>query len=275
MEHLLSVWHEVSRQVTDATHILLVSDYDGTLAPIAPRPELVNLLPETRQLLESLVCHPRFTVSIISGRKLDDLKDRVRMQGIVYAGNHGLEIEGPGISYINPLSKELMPVLGTIVQVLRKALGEIQGAWVEDKGLSLSVHYRQVDSSRIAEVKEIVQRVAGGAQAAGLLKIHSGKKIYEIRPAVDWDKGKAVKFLISKCGVRGERHGLLPVFLGDDITDEDGFKAIERVGNGLSVFVGEPTHSSIARYFLRSPAEVAIFLSRLLEQAQRGPLKIA
>lgn len=265
MEHLISVWHKTAIQLRDAKHILLMADYDGTLAPIAEHPDLVCFPADTKQLLESLVSSPRFSVAIISGRKLDDLKKQVRIQRVIYAGNHGLEIEGPGISYENPESRKLMPVFRTMVQVLKQALGAIEGAWVEDKGLSLSIHYRQVNSEKIGMVADIVQRITGNTQAAGIIRITTGKKIYEIRPAIDWDKGKAIKFLINQYSIRFKRDYLLPVFLGDDATDEDGFKVIERYGYGLSVFVGEPTTGSVASYFLNSPSEVATFLSLLSE----------
>jgi len=270
LEHLLSVWPKVAKQLRDARHTLLLTDYDGTLTPIVERPELANLPESTRLILETLAHRYDFTVGVISGRALTDLKDKVSIHGIIYAGNHGLEIEGPGISFVNPVAEELRPVLNTMHYVLSRALGTIRGALVEHKGLTLSVHYRLVEEQKAKEVEGIVKRVVGTAQATGTAKITSGKKVYEVRPAVSWDKGKAIKLLMKRYSKVGGKSGPLPVYFGDDLTDEDGFKVIEDYGSGISVFVGKENQHSAARYFLRSPAEVAAFLGMLLEQARRG-----
>ena len=270
LEHLLSVWPEVVNQLRVARHILLLTDYDGTLTPIVERPELANLSEETRQLLRGLARQRHLTLGVISGRALGDLREKVGIGGIVYAGNHGLEIEGPGISFVNPVAEELKPILRIMHYVLSRALGTIRGVFVENKGLSLSIHYRLVGEQRAGEVEGIVKKVVGGAEAAGQAKITSGKKVYEVRPAVTWDKGKAIKLLMKKYGKGGRNSGLLLIYLGDDLTDEDGFKVIQCYGSGLSVLVGEEEKPTNAKYFLKSPAEVAMFLGMLLELARKG-----
>lgn len=269
MEHLLSAWPKVAEQLRSARHILLLLDYDGTLTPIVERPELANLPKSARQLLQALARQRRFKLGVISGRALADLKAKVGISNIVYAGNHGLEIEGPGITFVNPLAEEFRPVLRLMHYVLSQALGAIKGVLVEDKGLTLSVHYRQVAADKSTEVKSIFNRIAQGAATLGKIRITSGKKVYEIRPAVAWDKGKAVKMLMKKYGKGGRKSGLLPIYIGDDVTDEDGFKVIENYGSGISVFIGQQERQSSARYFLESPTEVARFLEILLEQARR------
>lgn len=269
MEHLLSAWPKVAELLRHARHILLLIDYDGTLTPIVERPELADLSKGTRQLLQALARQRRFTLGVISGRALADLKDKVGVSDIIYAGNHGLEIEGPGISFVDPLAEEFRSILRLMHHVLSQALGRIKGVLVEDKGLTLSVHYRQVAANKSTEVKNIFDRIAQGAETLGKIKITSGKKVYEIRPALAWDKGKAIKMLMKMYGKGGRKSQLLPVYIGDDVTDEDGFKVIENYENGISVFVGERDHPSSACYFLESPAEVATFLSMLLEQVQR------
>lgn len=269
MEHLLSVWPKVVTQLKDARHILLLTDYDGTLTPIVERPELAGLPENTRRLLQTLARQHRLTLGIISGRALADLKDKVGISGIIYAGNHGLEIEGPGVTFVNPVAEELRPRLRAMHYVLSRALGTIKGVLVENKGLSLSVHYRLVEESRAREVEGIVKQVVGGAEALGQAKITSGKKVYELRPDVAWDKGKTIKLLMKKYGKGGRKSGLLPMYFGDDLNDEDAFRIIENYRIGISVFVGEQAQHSTARYFLKSSAEVATFLGMLLEQAQQ------
>ncbi len=269
LKHLLSAWSEVAKQVADAKRVLLLTDYDGTLTPITETPELATLPEGTRLVLEALAKQYRFRVGIISGRALADLKDKVGIKGIIYAGNHGLEIEGPGISFLNPLAQELRPLMRVIHYVLSRYLEAIKGAFVEDKGLSLSVHYRLTSQHRLADVERIVKKAVGGVEAAGQIKICPGKKVYELMPAVAWDKGKAVRLLMKRYGKGGRKSGVLPIFLGDDLADEEGFKVIENYGTGVSVLVGEERTDSSAHYFLKSPVEVAKFLESLLEQAHR------
>jgi len=270
LEHLLSVWPRIATLLGEARRILLLTDYDGTLTPIVARPELAYLPEKTRNLLQALAQEGRFTVGVISGRALPDLKDKVNVKGIIYAGNHGLEIEGPGINFVNPVAEDLMPLLRIIYYVLTRTLGAIKGVLVEDKGLSLSVHYRQVAEDKAEEVKNSLEEAVSGVQAMGKVKITSGKKVYEVRPSVDWHKGKAIRLLMKRYGKGGRRSRLLPIYLGDDLTDEDGFKIIESYGGGISVFVGDEKGETAARYFLKSPIEVALFLGRLLEYAQWG-----
>ena len=265
MEHLFSTWSSILRQLGKARHILLLSDYDGTLTPIVERPELALLPDDVRRLLERLVHQRHMRIGIVSGRALSDLKSRVGVEGLVYAGNHGLEIEGPGVAFVSPLAAELRPVLRVIHFVLSRALSTVRGVLVEDKGLSLSVHYRMVDPGRAQDVEDIVKKTVGPAQATGKVKLTSGKKVHEIRPAVDWNKGKAVKMLMKRYGKGGRQSGLVPIYLGDDVTDEDAFKVIETYGDGISVFVGQPNGQSAARYYLKSPKEVSRFLELLAD----------
>jgi trehalose-phosphatase len=266
LQHLFSVWQEFSKRLKAARHVLLLCDYDGTLTPIVERPELADLSEKTSQLLQALARQSRFTVSIISGRALADLRQRVGISDIIYAGNHGLEIEGPGIGLVNPLAEEMRPVFRLINQVLNKALAPIKGVHVEDKGLTVSVHYRMVEEGKSEEVRNIFEKVIATARSLGKVRITSGKKVYEVRPAVDWDKGEAIALLIDRYGRTKTKKELLPIFLGDDSTDEDGFRVIEKHG-GISVFVGEKANDSAARYYLKSPAEVEQFLERLVHPA--------
>jgi trehalose 6-phosphate phosphatase len=209
-------------------------------------------------------------VGIISGRALHDLKSKVNIGGIIYAGNHGLEIEGPGLNFVNPIANEIKPVFRIVRQVLNMALGSFKGVFVEDKGLTLSVHYRQADESSTQAVQQIVERSVKRPPLSRLLKLTKGKKVLEVRPAVSWDKGKAIGMLINRYGKGSKGRGLLPVYIGDDLTDEDGFRIIEKYGSGISIYVGQEPRQSIAMYFLKSTDEVSLFLSELVENKPRN-----
>ncbi len=272
MEHLLSVWPTIIEKIQNARQVLFLSDFDGTLTPIVEKPELADLSEPTRSLLRELTSQRHFSVGIISGRALVDLKEKVNIKGIVYAGNHGFEIEGPGLKFVNPIVDEMKPFFRVIRQVLFMTAGTIKGVLVEDKGITLSVHYRQVDEEKAEYVQNLVERAISGPASRGMFRMTSGKKVYEVRPKVNWDKGKAIRLLMKKYGRGGWNSGLLPFYVGDDITDEDGFQMIEKYGNGVTIHVGEQYKSSSARYFLKSPDEVRIFLGRLLDFKKRGHL---
>ena len=268
MQHLLSVWPELMENLSRAKRILFLADYDGTLTPIVATPDLAIIGEETRNLLEKLANHPRFIVGIISGRELTDLKSKVNVEGLVYAGNHGLEIESPKGSLFNPVSGQMRTLICTVGQVLGTALASIKGVFVEDKGLTLSVHYRLVDEANVETFKDKFEKVVNGIKATGKVSVSAGKKVYEVKPAINWDKGKAIKLLMKMYGKGGWKSGLLPIYIGDDTTDEDGFKVIERYRNGVTIFVGEESQASAARYFLGSTDEVTQFLKKLLKYAE-------
>ena len=272
MEHLLAAWPKIVDIIQEAHHVLFLSDFDGTLAPIVERPEQALLAEPTREMLRTLNCQKHFTVGIVSGRALTDLKAKVNLEGIIYAGNHGFEIEGPELSFINPIVNEIKPFFRILRQILVLTLSTIKGVLVEDKGMTLSVHYRQVEEIKVKDVEALVTRAVNGPASHGLFKVTEGKKVYEVRPAVNWDKGKAIQLLMKKYGKGGRNSRLLPIYIGDDLTDEDAFRVIEKYGYGLSVRIGTPSLTSAARYFLNSPDEVNGFLRQLVDNSVRGRL---
>jgi trehalose-phosphatase len=259
VRHLLSCWGSVSARIKQAKHILLLIDYDGTLTPIVERPELANLSPQVRACLQELAENPRLTLGIISGRTLEDLRERVGINSIIYTGNHGLEIEGPGISFVNSTAKEREPLLHSLCEELNKALAGIKGARADDKRLTLSVHYRLVDEAQLDKLNKIFHRIVNGLVTSDKIKITLSKKAYDIRPAVNWDKGKAIKLIAQKFE---EGNRPLMIFLGDDVTDYNGFRLVNE-NAGISVYVGEETTEPVAQYFLYSPKDVYHFLNMM------------
>lgn len=267
LEHIFSAWQEVSAQLRGVKFFLLLSDYDGTLTPIVERPDLAVISEEMKQLLRTITSQSHFAVGIISGRSLRDIQSRIGIKGITYVGNHGLEIEGPELSFIIPQPEEIRTTLQTLCQPLVQAMSSIKGVIVEDKELTISVHYRLAEESRADEIWDIITQVIEPLHSQGKVRVTSGKKIYEVRPTVDCDKGKAIAMLLDRYGRLKCQDGMLPIFLGDDITDEDGFKVIEK-WRGISILVGEENRDTAARYFLKSPLEVERFLSMLLDETR-------
>lgn len=251
MPHLLNVWPSVSRQLNRANHVLLLFDYDGTLSPIAPHPDLAVLPPRTRNGLITLERMDRYTVGVISGRGLDDVRRKVAIPELIYAGNHGLEMEGSGWRYVNPEAAAARSRLDRILAALDAELTGMEGVFVEGKGLTLSVHYRLTPQEFRPRVMVGFEEALARATGPEGIRVTRGKEVLEVRPEVDWHKGKAVEKVASAFPA-----GPLVCYFGDDLTDEDGFAAVHEL-NGLSVFVGPARQPTRAVYRLDSPAEVA------------------
>jgi len=249
---------------------MLFLDYDGTLTPIATKPELAQISPQTRETLRRISQHDLFKLAIISGRSLSEIKALVGLENIAYAGNHGLEIECPlwhcqaqgreKISLTHPIAKEFEPVLKSLEQRLRGRLAEINGVIIENKGLTLSIHYRLAKETAVKKIRKLLLEAIEYGDVRDELQVTEGKKVLEVRPPVEWNKGKAIEWLLEMYGMQGS----LPIFAGDDITDEDGFKVLHKVG-GISIFIGEGRASSAADYYLNSPEQLCHWLGKLLE----------
>lgn len=263
-------WDEVVSRVQKATQILLFLDYDGTITPIAARPEMAVLSSQAKETLKQISHHSLFKLAIISGRSLSVIKALVGLENIAYVGNHGLEIECPlrycqaqsheKISFTHPIAKEIEPVLKKLEQSLKERLVGIDGVIIENKGLTLSLHYRLVRETAAKKIKKLFLEAIEYGNAGDKLLVTEGKKVLEVRPPVEWNKGKAIERLLEIYGTPGS----LPIFAGDDVTDEDGFKVLHMVG-GISIFVGEDKASSAADYYLESPEQLHHWLEKLLE----------
>ncbi len=275
MQHLFSDWNKIISQIKSASRVLLLFDYDGTLTPIMGMPELAILSEESRQLLKALSQKRHFIVGIVSGRGLSDIQSKVGVNGIIYVGNHGFEIEGPGLNYVHPINNDkIKSIMGTLSRMLNDSLSTIRGVIMEGKGFTVSIHYRLVKKEEIDTIKNIVQRVIKAARLSDKVKITHGKKVYEVRPNVHWDKGMATKLIIEKYGSEEGKDAFLPVYVGDDLTDEDAFKVIESY-DGVSVYVGVVNPRSIARYHLKTCKEVNKFMRELLKIELGKPSKMS
>lgn len=240
--------------------LVLLLDFDGTLAPIVDRPEAAAMPEETRRALERLMAMPGVEVAVVSGRGLADVRERAAIPGIAYAGNHGMEIEGPGVSRVHPEARAARPALEMAVGMLHSAVAAVPGAFLEDKGLTLSVHFRLAPPERRTELTAAVARVT--AMVPGV-RMTAGKQVLEVRPRVDWHKGRAVLFLLEQMRPPA---GAPVLYLGDDRTDEDAFRALAHGGLGEGVLVSDaPNPETAAASCLREPAEVGALFAALAD----------
>ncbi len=237
-------------------------DYDGTLTPIVERPEDALMPPHTREVVERLVAVA--PVAMISGRDVSFVLEQVGVDGALYAGSHGFDIVGPATVRVDADMKarfdSFLPLLEDAQDELAAGLANIGGARIERKKFAVAVHYRQVAEEDVARVEDVVDAVLS---VHPKLRRSGGKKVVELRPDLEWDKGRAVLFLLEGLGREKE---YAPVYIGDDLTDEDAFAAI--AGLGVGIVVGEGSRRTAAEYALSDTLEVAQFLERMAAWAE-------
>ncbi len=247
---------EIRRSAGDRRPAVFL-DYDGTLTPIVERPELAVLSDETRQTVRRLA--RQVVVAIISGRDLRDVRNLVGLDGIYYAGSHGFEIEGPkDMRQEAREATKFLPALDAAENMLRGKLAGIQGALVERKRFSVAIHYRLVHERDHPLIESAVKETA---ERFSQLRRGAGKKVHELQPRLDWNKGKALSWLLKALAL-GDANAF-PIFIGDDVTDEDGFQVLTRWGAGI--VVRDQPRSTAARYSLGGPDEVCRFLEILAD----------
>lgn len=255
---------EIADRVVPRARLALVLDFDGTLAPIATSPELAVLPDVVRQALAHLARMPHVTLAVVSGRTLDDIRARVGIEGVIYAGNHGLEIASPRWRWSHPDAERLRAQIASAAAALRSRLEAVPGAIVEDKGLTISVHYRQTphpfaDTVRVAAYEE--------AERRGLV-VRGGKRVYELRPPVRWDKGAAVRSILDhECGPDWPARAAV-IYAGDDRTDEDAFLALP--DPAITVKVGPGAQPTAAAFAVRDVTEMVQFLWTLVDWGAAG-----
>ncbi|KAL0878262.1 hypothetical protein Bca101_027968 [Brassica carinata] len=222
--------------------IVMFLDYDGTLSPIVEDPDKAYITHEMREVVKDVALN--FPTAIVTGRSIDKVRAFVKLNEIYYAGSHGMDIEGPtnennyGESNQGVLfqpAREFVPMIEKVVKILEEKTKCIPGAMVENNKFCLSVHFRRVD-----------------------------EKVLEIRPTIKWDKGQALNFLLRSLGFENSEN-VVPVYIGDDRTDEDAFKVLREKGQGFGILVSKVPKETNASYSLQDPSQVNEFLKRLVE----------
>lgn len=264
LDRLPLVWDRLDelRARLDGRRLAVFLDFDGTLSPIVADYRAATIPDETRAAIARLA--ERVATAAISGRDLADVRDRVGVDGLFYAGSHGFDIAGPGGLAARPDAAEgfVEPIEAADAE-LRAALAGIVGVEVERKTFSLAVHVRQAAEGDVQAVEDAVDAVVGRHEK---LRKDRGKKVFEVQPRADWDKGRAVSWLLSH--TRLGEGGALPLYVGDDLTDEDAFATLADAG--LGVAVREGGRVTLADYALADPADVRRFVDWLADREAEG-----
>ncbi|XP_062196282.1 probable trehalose-phosphate phosphatase 6 isoform X3 [Phragmites australis] len=250
--------------------IVVFLDYDGTLSPIVDDPDAAYMSDTMRRAVRSVAKH--FPTAIVSGRCRDKVFELVKLAELYYAGSHGMDIKGPakasrdtkaskakGVLF-QPASR-FVPMIERVHESLIQKTKCIPGAKVENNKFCVSVHFRCVDEKSWSTLADTVRSVLKDYPK---LKLTQGRKVFEVRPTIKWDKGKALEFLLESLGF-ADCSDVLPVYIGDDRTDEDAFKMLRKRGQGVGIVVSKYPKDTSASYSLQEPAEVMEFLLRLVE----------
>jgi trehalose 6-phosphate synthase/phosphatase len=251
----------LARWLADRPVLALFLDFDGTLTPIVERPADAALSAEARAILEQADRSGHVETVVVSGRTLADVRERVGIPGLTYVGNHGLEIEGPGIRFRHPESTRFVTALSRAAAALESL--RVRGGWVERKGLTLSWHTRSIPSG---------QRPAAEQAAASLLRrfglhVTRGVFVIEGRPPVQWHKGSAVLHILV------HRHGeawpsrVRALYVGDDTTDEDAFRSLRGLGRSIRVGTSPAAGGYRTDFSLPDSASVLELVRRLSARA--------
>lgn len=286
MIHLMTHCSDILARARERK-LFLFLDYDGTIAPIAKNPRAAVLPRRMKTILQELSRAHGVKVAVISGRSLRDIKRMVGLRRVIYAGNHGLEIEDGCHRHEVFVPQYVKLHLAGVSSLLRDDLRHIKGILFEDKGLAIAIHYRNIDGKLVRFVEDAVALRTGRPGLRDILRVDTGKKVLELRPRVSWTKGNAVTWLLARYAhmpfentvekprilhrifpPKNKTHrplgrAILPVYIGDDVTDENGFAAVAR--GGVPVFVGTPRPSRAA-YWLRDTTEVYQFLKKIAQE---------
>ena len=238
--------------------IFLMLDYDGTLSSVVNNPARARIGREMKTTLSRLAQRDDMVLAIISGRSLTDLKSRVRLDSIYYAGCHGFEMEGPGWSYNHPQMKQVARQVYLLEKYLNGLLSGIKGCIIENKRYALTVHYRRVDKKLFPSVEKAVRQAE--KKFSERMKMEPGRMIYEFKPSILWDKSRAVEMLLGLY----QADDPYPIYIGDDITDEPAFRFLRHSGLTVLVENDERPQTTAAVLRLHSINQVLRFLKSLL-----------
>ncbi len=242
--------------------LFIFLDFDGTLTAIAPTPDSCVLPEAARKLLKAMSRHPRIRLAFISGRQVGDLKRKVGIKNAIYSGNHGLELTGPGMKFTPPVAPGYRSILRRIKRDLQEKVAAIPGALLEDKGLTLSLHYRLAAGKDAQTIRRIFRETVRPFRTENKIKTKAGKMVLEVLPPIEWHKGAILEWILAKKNSAFAGEDITAMYIGDDVTDEDAFRAIKN--KGPAIFVGRP-RKSYAQFYVRDTGQVRELLRRIIE----------
>ncbi|CAL9096971.1 unnamed protein product, partial [Musa acuminata var. zebrina] len=249
-EHIMSA--------SKGKQIVMFLDYDGTLSPIVDDPDSAFMSDAMRAAVRDVARY--FPTAIVSGRCLDKVINFVRLANLYYAGSHGMDIKGPkkprhtkarAKPVVFQAASEFLPMIQAAYKALSERTKSTAGVKVEDNKFCVSVHFRCVDEKSWSLLFEQVRSVL---KEYPKLWLTQGRKVLEIRPTINWDKGKALEFLLESLGF-ADCKNVMPVYIGDDRTDEDAFKVLRDRGQGFGILVSRFPKETNATYSLKEPSE--------------------
>lgn len=263
--------------IADGKRIVVFLDYDGTLSPIVSDPDRAFMSDPMRSAVRQLSKH--FPTAIISGRSRDKVYEFVKLDEIYYAGSHGMDIMAPprqSKSYdgryqsraldkegnefiIFQPAQEFLPAITKMLKEVTETTCDIKGVKIEDNRFCISVHYRHIQEEDYDMLEAKVQSMLLNYPRFHMTR---GKKVLEIRPSIKWNKGHALEYLLDTLGF-AKANDVLPMYIGDDRTDEDAFKILQKRGKGFPIIVSTTPRDTMASYSLRDTSEVLCFLIRL------------
>jgi trehalose 6-phosphate phosphatase len=246
--------HAIVEELVAHEGLLVALDFDGTLAAIERRPDEAAIPDPTREAVAALADRPNVEVAVVSGRELADVRERVGLPDLSYAGNHGLEIHASEYE-VHSTARDAREDIAALCDLLGDQLADVDGVIVENKGVTATVHHRLVDDEEVPVVENAVETLVATRDD---VRLTTGKDVLELRPAVEWDKGEAVRELYDELVPDDERW--LPVYVGDDTTDEAAFSLLDE--RGLGVKVGDDPATE-APYRVADPESVRAVLTWL------------
>lgn len=253
MQYYRTSLRAIEKKIRAHSGCVLMLDFDGTLSPLAQTPEGAFLPKHTKILLQKI--SRLVPTAIVTGRSLMDIKKKVGINNVIYAGNHGAEWDIAGTRGRITIPANVAVAISALRTRLRRVCRGYSGSLLENKGVGIALHYRRVQGRSVKKLLHEAKRMIAPFQGRRLVTATESKKTLDIRPMVAWHKGYWAKFLCKKLGKL-----LFPIYVGDDLTDEDAFRMLR---HGITITVGKKGRST-AQYYCRNIKQVRLFLRWLL-----------
>lgn len=264
MKYLFSERSKIIKHFAKSGVCLLMLDFDGTLSNIAMSPAKAFINKKVKKNLKKLSNYKNLHIAIISGRSLPDIKNKVGVKGLAYAGNHGQEWEIKEKTFAAQIPKSYKNAISTFKNKLKEVIKGYKGAFFEYKGIGIAVHYRQLEKEAHKKFKDIVNSILYPFIHNKSLTIVNGKKVIDIRPMSKLNKGSFAIYYLNLLAKKNIKPTVM--YIGDDATDEDAFKALKR---HITVRVGKK-YNSAARYYIQDVKETAVILQNVADYMQKG-----